>query len=516
MANAGPDKTVKAGESITLDGSDSFARNGTIVNYEWAVEEWDDDEQNIATLEGRNTATPTFIAPFPTLTPLSEYGIYLTVTDSNGLSDTDWVVVSVETPQPQLLPPVSVPGPDQTVRVGDRVELDGSDSFARNGTIVSYQWTLEDWADEEEVLPQLHDRNKPDSWFVAQQPTLNPRSQYMFELYVTDSNGLTDTEDTRVTVIAENATNTRPIAIAEISDDDVCEGRTVILDASRSHDHDVNDSIISYKWDVVGGDGNDDLPEIANTNAKKTTVDTNYILHSNSATYEIELTVDDNRGGVDKDQIILSVEKCAYRGDDNEKDEEIQTDIIVTEQSYQTLTANLLNSVIQQNLLSNNKQIIQALPNCEPLSNSTKITGQLLPKELRMLAYFGNCQIANGTLTLNTQEDPDLILLAGHISNSTSDMIEVNMTNNNVLESVTVSQKQQQIQQIQHIQQQSFANITTYQIPINNTMTGMDPVTQVQKTVNGVNGLALWNTNTNQSTILDTNNTANVTVTFIR
>ena len=102
------------------------------------------------------------------------------------------------------------------------------------------------------------------------------------------------------------------------------------------------------------------------------------------------------------------------------------------------------------------------MPNCEPLSNSTKITGQLLPKELRMLAYFGNCQIANGTLTLNTQEDPDLILLAGHISNSTSDMIEVNMTNNNVLESVTVSQKQQQIQQIQHIQQQSFANITTF------------------------------------------------------
>ena len=136
---------------------------------------------------------------------LSEYGIYLTVTDSNGLSDTDWVVVSVETPQPQLLPPVSVPGPDQTVRVGDRVELDGSDSFARNGTIVSYQWTLEDWADEEEVLPQLHDRNKPDSWFVAQQPTLNPRSQYMFELYVTDSNGSTDTEDTRVTVIAYNS-----------------------------------------------------------------------------------------------------------------------------------------------------------------------------------------------------------------------------------------------------------------------------------------------------------------------
>jgi hypothetical protein len=512
VANAGPDRTVKAGESITLDGTDSFARNGTIVNYEWAVEEWDDDEQNIPILEGRDTTTPTFIAPFPTITPISEYGIYLTVTDSNGLSDTDWVVVGVETPQSQLLSPVSVPGSDQTLRVGDRVELDGSNSFARNGTIVSYQWTLEDWADEEEVLPQLQDHNKPVSWFIAQQPTLFPRSQYMFELYVTDSNGLTDTEDTRVTIIADNATNTRPIAIAEISDDYVCEGRTVILDASRSHDHDVNDSIVSYKWEVVGGDGNDDFPEIANTNAKKTTIDTSNILHSNSATYEIELTVRDNRGGLDKDQITLSVEKCPYRGDNDEKVEEIQTDIIVTGQSSQSLTTNSLNSMIQQNLLANKTNIIQALPNCESLSKSTNITGQLLPNEIRMLAYFGNCHIANGTLTLNIQADPILRLLAGHIDNTTSDMIEVNMTDDSILEQLTASQQQQQMQQ------QSLANIIIYQIPVNNTMTGIDPVTQIQRTVNGVNGLALWNANANanQSATLDANNTANVTVTFMR
>jgi hypothetical protein len=402
--------------------------------------------------------------------------------------------------------------------VGDRVELDGSDSFARNGTIVSYQWTLEDWADEEEVLPQLQDRNKPVSWFIAQQPTLHPQSQYMFELYVTDSNGLTDTEDTRVTVIAENATNTRPIAIAEISDDDVCEGRTLTLDASKSHDHDVNDSIVSYRWEVVGGDDNDDLPEISNINAKKTTIDTSNILESNSATYEIELTVRDNRGGVDKDQITLSVEKCPYRGDDdNEKDEETQTDIIVTEQPSQTLTTALINSIIQEGQLANDSQIIHPLPSCDPLSSSTGVTGQLLPNELRVLAYFGDCKIANGTLTHNIQEDSDLKLLAGHIGNTTSNIIEVNMTGDDVLEQITPPPPQQpsQIQQQQQqLQLQPSANTTTYQISLNDTMAGTDPETQTQKTVNGVNVLVLWNSNENQPVTFDTNNYANVTVIF--
>jgi hypothetical protein len=625
VADAGPDITMNAGEEIKLDGTGSYARNGTLVSYHWQVEEWDDVEENIPTLQDSDSATPTLIAPHPTRTPSSSYGIELQVTDSNGLSDSDFVVVRVITPYdgplipqanaggdqtveegqqvvlfgtnsyarngtiveyewswkdwptelqeenlpqlhdsdthrtyftapnvtsgsedkyvielkvtdnnglfdiddavitvlstdfPILLDPVADAGQDQTVDEGDRVILDGSGSFARNGTLVEHNWSLNDWADEEENLPQLHDTDKPLAWFVAPHPTAGPSSQYNFELRVFDSNGLADSDDVRVNVLAENVTNTRPIAIAEISDDDVCEGRTVTLDASRSHDHDDGDEIISYNWEITKGDGNDDFPEIANTNAKITTINTNNILQSNSATFEIELTVQDNRGGVDKDQIALHVEKCPYRGDDgNERDEEEQTAVTVTEQPSQTLTTTLLNSMIQQSLFPSHIQIIQASPNCDPLSNSTAVTGQMLSNELRMLAYFGNCQIANGTLTLNIQVDPeDMKLLAGHIDNTTtSDVIEINMTDNNILGEVNISGQGQQQQQIQ--QQQPIANSTTYRIPLNNTMTGTDLETQMQRTVNGVNALALWNANPDQAVILDANNTANVTATFIR
>jgi hypothetical protein len=104
-----------------------------------------------------------------------------------------------------------------------------------------------------------------------------------------------------------------------------------------------------------------------------------------------------------------------------------------------------------------------------------------------------------------------LKLLAGNIgNNTTSNMIEVNITGDNALDQVTVPLLQQPSQ----IQQQPSSNTTTCQISLNDTMTGTDPVTQIQKTVNGMNGLSIWNANVNQAITLYADNSANVTVLF--
>jgi len=90
VANAGSDQTVPQGSTVTLDGTGSFARGGaTIVSYSWVQ-----TSEPFVTLNGPNTATPTFQAP--TVSTSISLTFSLRVTDSNGLvSAPDSVTINV-------------------------------------------------------------------------------------------------------------------------------------------------------------------------------------------------------------------------------------------------------------------------------------------------------------------------------------------------------------------------------------------------------------------------------------
>lgn len=87
-ANAGPDQSVTSGVTVTLDGSASTDANGSIVSYLWEQTSGSD-----VTLTGAATATATFIVP--EVTETTSWGFSLTVTDDEGESDTDDVVITV-------------------------------------------------------------------------------------------------------------------------------------------------------------------------------------------------------------------------------------------------------------------------------------------------------------------------------------------------------------------------------------------------------------------------------------
>ena len=80
MVNLGENKTIRVGQSVTLDGSGSFDSDGTIIAYEW-------------------TEGDTILGTAPTLTYSSSYlgghTIVLKVRDNEGLEDTDSVYVTV-------------------------------------------------------------------------------------------------------------------------------------------------------------------------------------------------------------------------------------------------------------------------------------------------------------------------------------------------------------------------------------------------------------------------------------
>jgi len=133
VANAGPDQSVtdvdeSGDQAVTLDGSASSDPDGSVVSWVWS-----EGGEEIAT-----GATPTVTLSVGTHT------ITLTVTDDDGASATDQVVISVLAPSNQ--PPVADAGPDQTVEDADgsgseSVLLDGTGSSDPDGSIVSWVWT---------------------------------------------------------------------------------------------------------------------------------------------------------------------------------------------------------------------------------------------------------------------------------------------------------------------------------------------------------------------------------------
>ena len=89
VADAGPDQTVVAGQTVTLDGTGSAGIEP--LDYAWTL-------SGGATLAGADTATPSFCAAAP-----GTYTAGLTVTDVNGASASDAATVTAQSPSAALV-----------------------------------------------------------------------------------------------------------------------------------------------------------------------------------------------------------------------------------------------------------------------------------------------------------------------------------------------------------------------------------------------------------------------------
>ena len=202
---------------MTLDGSSSSDPDGTIVSYEW---------REGATVLGTTTIVTTTL-------PVGVHTIDLTVTDNNGATRTDTVVITVNPNQA----PVANAGADQTVIDSDDngfeiIVLDGSASSDPDGSITSYEW--------KEGVVLLETTATASSTFAV--------GTYTVTLTVIDDGGATSTDTAVITV--NPYVNQPPVASAGpdhvLSDNDGTGAETVTLDGSASFDPD--GSIVSYEW----------------------------------------------------------------------------------------------------------------------------------------------------------------------------------------------------------------------------------------------------------------------------
>jgi ribosomal protein L14 len=280
-ANAGNNITLTLPtNSTTLIGSGTDA-DGTIVSYAWARV----SGPATFTLGTANAATTT-------LSNLVQ-GVYtfrLTVTDNNGATGTDDVVVTVNAAANQ--PPTANAGNNITLTLPTNTTTLVGSGTDPDGTISGYAWTKVSGP----ATFTLTNAN-------AATATLTNLVQgvYTFRLTVTDNSGATATDDVTVTVNASVPANLAPVAIAGNNVTLNLPVNSTTLNGTGSFDPD--GTIAGYAWTKVSGPATYTL---ANANAATTAL-SNLV----AGTYVFQLTVTDNNGATDDDNITIIVSSVA-------------------------------------------------------------------------------------------------------------------------------------------------------------------------------------------------------------
>ncbi len=272
IAKAGLNRSVPEGETVQLDGSESYDEDGSPLTYLWTAPAG-------ITLDDNTLKKPSF--PAPEVTVNKAYPFTLVVNDGTSDSDPSNVTITVLQINKR---PVANAGPDKNYNEGSSVSLDGSLSSDPDGDVISYKWTSLDGIilfDPLGVSPSFN------------APQVNADKNYRFKLEVADGvlKSLPDTVIIKVVNL-----NKKPVAFAG-GDQTVNEGTLVQLDGSLSADGDGES--ITFKWTAPPN------VVLSSTTASKPTF-TAPLVHLDS-TVVITLVVNDGHVDSDPDNVSITI-----------------------------------------------------------------------------------------------------------------------------------------------------------------------------------------------------------------
>ena len=187
VADAGNDFSVQLPtEALLLDGSRSYAPDGSITDYKWMKI----SGPGSATIINSNSAMPAIEA-----VEAGKYTFRLTVTDSNGSTASADVSIEVISEDVIIPPPTANAGEAITLTLPENeVLLDGSGSYVQSGKIELYNWRM--LSGPSKVIIEYPN----EELIIASGLTAG---EYEFELTVIDGKGRSG--KTTVKVVVNNA-----------------------------------------------------------------------------------------------------------------------------------------------------------------------------------------------------------------------------------------------------------------------------------------------------------------------
>ena len=289
VANAGDNQIVEEQTSVTLSSTGSADEDGTIAAYAWKQV---DELGKTVVISDANSPTASFVTPVQLL-PDGDHVLTfeLTVTDNEGIQNTDTVIVTV---QPVNIDPVANAGDNQSVDEQTVTSLSAAASADEDGTIVSYAWTQTSG----KTVSIVNASSSTASFTSLEQLLPDGPETLTFELTVTDNEGVSNTDTVDVVV---NPVNIDPVSEAG-DNQDVNEQSPVFLSASASNDAD--GSIASYAWTQTAGK----TVALSHSSSETTSFVTPIqLLPEGTETLTFELTVTDNEGVSHTDTVDVVV-----------------------------------------------------------------------------------------------------------------------------------------------------------------------------------------------------------------
>ena len=275
VANAGVDQVTVVGNTVTLDGTKSFDPDGTSLQYLWAI---------VSKPSGSTSQISSTSASSPRFTPdrVGTYVIGLTVNDGIDSSTQDTVTIaSVASNQP----PVANAGSDQTVTMGNTVQLNGTGSSDADGDPLTYRWAFS--SKPVGSIATLSNTSSPGPTFVA-----DKNGTYIVSLIVND--GQEDSVIDTVTITS----NAAPVSNAGVDQTTVL-GNVVTLDGSSSFD--LDGDTLTYSWSIAS------KPTGSIASITGATSEIASITPDKVGQYRINLTVNDGTNPSVTSQVVITV-----------------------------------------------------------------------------------------------------------------------------------------------------------------------------------------------------------------
>lgn len=224
LANAGPDKTVYIGDTVSLDGSGSSDADGDVLSFMWSLETL--PAGSLSVLDDPHAVNPKFV--------VDVFGTYIAeLKVSDGLEESAPDSVRIDTDNSK---PVADAGASRTLFVGDTATLDGSGSSDVDGDPLTWHWSLS-------TRPEFSTAAISDSNAINPSFQIDLPGTYVAQLIVNDG-----TVDSLPDTVVITTLNSLPVAKAG-SDQSLYIGDWVQLDGSKSSDADLDS--LNYFWSLT-------------------------------------------------------------------------------------------------------------------------------------------------------------------------------------------------------------------------------------------------------------------------